>query len=330
MRKLIIVFVLSFMPLFMLSQVKIEMKKESGIYKVPCEINGLKLEFYFDTGAAAISLSSSVADFMLNNGYLKKEDIFDKVLMGQADGSTFMSSKVKIRTINIGGFLLHDVVGTISPHQNAPLLLGQTAIQKLGKISIKDNFLIIEKTEKVKFSGREKDISFLGLKPSSSYDECYDKLCEKYGEDNIEVSTNNGVNTLTIYNRLFNHIIFDEIVLHFDEEYLNSVDIISHFDKKEVVKIRNKINEIYKMYAKKYSSIKKTIKNGFADYSIGYIDRKELIKYPISLGVVDSIVQILDENDEWVINNYFDVVITYWPENQRFLYDNNQPEQDEY
>ena len=32
------------------AQERIKMEKSGGIYKIPCEVNGLRMKFYFDTG----------------------------------------------------------------------------------------------------------------------------------------------------------------------------------------------------------------------------------------------------------------------------------------
>ena len=61
------------------AQEEIKMIKGSnGLYTIPCEVNGLRLRFILDTGASAVSLSLTEAEFMLKNGYLKKNDILGK------------------------------------------------------------------------------------------------------------------------------------------------------------------------------------------------------------------------------------------------------------
>ena len=118
--------------------------------------------------------------------------------------------------------------------------------------------------------------------------------------------------------------------MYFDDNYLNSVDLVIHYSKKDVTKITKKIDEIYKIYAKKYTAIRKSTRNGYADYAMGYEKRiKDFLKYPISLGVVQNNVRTLVEN-KWEINDYYDVVLTYWPASQKQLFDNNPPNQDEY
>ena len=51
---------------------------------------------------------------------------------------------MNLETVNIGGIVLHDVEATVVDNISAPLLLGQTALAKFGKISIDYNNLTIE------------------------------------------------------------------------------------------------------------------------------------------------------------------------------------------
>ncbi len=120
------------------------MEEESGVYKIPCKINGLKLKFIFDTGASAVSISSNIADMMLENGYLERDDIMGLGQAQIADGSIVDNAKINLKSIEIGGIVLHNVEAFVVYAQSAPLLLGQSVIQRLGKISISGNRLIIE------------------------------------------------------------------------------------------------------------------------------------------------------------------------------------------
>lgn len=97
----------------------------------------------FDTGASNVSLSMSIAEYLLDNDYIKKEDIIGKGQAIIADGSSVDTYHLILRDIEIDGLHLYNVEASISSSQNAPLLLGQSAIQKLGNISIEGSKLII-------------------------------------------------------------------------------------------------------------------------------------------------------------------------------------------
>jgi clan AA aspartic protease (TIGR02281 family) len=125
------------------SQVRIKMQKEGGVYTTPCSVNGLRLRFIFDTGASNVSMSLSEAIFMLKNGYLDEKDLHGSSYTQIANGDIVENTTVNIKELEIGGIKIHNVEATIIHELSAPLLLGLSAIQKLGKIQIDDNNLII-------------------------------------------------------------------------------------------------------------------------------------------------------------------------------------------
>ena len=110
--------------------------RESGIYKVKCTINGLPLHFYFDTGAADVTISSVEAAFMLKNGYLSSSDLGGRQYYGTASGDVAEGTIVTLRSVNFGGLTLHNVKASVVHSQQAPLLLGQSVLSRLGHIEI--------------------------------------------------------------------------------------------------------------------------------------------------------------------------------------------------
>lgn len=122
----------------------ITMEKDGGVYKVPCVVNGLRMKFIFDTGAANVCISESMATYMLENDYLDKSDIIGTGQSSVADGRIVDHVKIRLRTLEIGGLKLNNVEAVVIEGQVSPLLLGQSAISKMGKVSISGNQLIIE------------------------------------------------------------------------------------------------------------------------------------------------------------------------------------------
>ena len=122
----------------------ITMEKEGGVYKVPCVVNGLRMKFIFDTGAANVCISESMAQYMLENDYLNKSDILGTGLSSVADGRIVDHVRIRLAYLEIGGLKLNDVEAIVIEGQASPLLLGQSAITKMGKVSINGNQLIIE------------------------------------------------------------------------------------------------------------------------------------------------------------------------------------------
>ena len=121
------------------------MKKESGVFKVPCKVNGLDLEFIFDTGASNVTISLTEALFMLKNNYLDEKDIYGTSYAQLANGSITENTSILIKSIEISGLKLQNVKASIVHNLDAPLLLGQSALEKLGSITIdyQKNILII-------------------------------------------------------------------------------------------------------------------------------------------------------------------------------------------
>ena len=128
------------------AQERIRMTLEDGIYTVPCEVNGLKLKFVFDTGAADVHLSLIEAAFMLKNGYIDSDDFLGTGTYSMADGSITENALVNLKTIKIGNTIIRNVTACISSKIDASLLLGQSAIKKLGPFLIDGEYLVLNAT----------------------------------------------------------------------------------------------------------------------------------------------------------------------------------------
>lgn len=118
------------------SRVEIPFTPESGCATVKCTINDLPLSFIFDTGASTVSLSMVEANFMLKNGYLKKEDFVGSQRFIDANGDISEGTVVNLRNVDFGGLRLNNVKASVVRNQKAPLLLGQTVLGRLGSIEI--------------------------------------------------------------------------------------------------------------------------------------------------------------------------------------------------
>lgn len=116
--------------------IKIPFTPDGGCVSVKCTINDLPLSFIFDTGASTVSLSMVEANFMLKNGYLKKEDFVGSQRFVDANGDISEGTVVNLRNVDFGGLHLNNVRASIVRNQKAPLLLGQTVLGRLGSIEI--------------------------------------------------------------------------------------------------------------------------------------------------------------------------------------------------
>lgn len=136
MKKIFAILIFTAITAFAYGQTIIQMEKEDGVYFIPCTVNGLKLKFIFDTGANDVSISLSEALFMLKNDYLDEEDLIGSEYYQIANGDIEEGTKIILKKLEIGNKTLYNVEASIVHSISAPLLLGQSALQKFGKFSV--------------------------------------------------------------------------------------------------------------------------------------------------------------------------------------------------
>ena len=177
MRK-IFIFICLLCSLCGMAQKRIVMEREGGVYKIPCKVNGAKMKMIFDTGASSVSISSSIAQYLYDNDYITKSDIRGTAKTQVADGRIVDNVIINLRDVEIDGIHVKNVQAIVSESLAAPLLFGQSAIQKLGKISLNGNILTIENYTN---NYTEKQIDELESKINKAYyeDENY-YLAAKY------------------------------------------------------------------------------------------------------------------------------------------------------
>ncbi len=126
---------------------EVQMKKMAGgTYEVPCTINGLPLRFIFDTGASDVTISSVEANFMLKNNYLTEKDFKGSRKYITADGSITDGAVICIKEVLVGDVIIKNIEASVVKNQKAPLLLGQSVLERFGKITIdNENSVLIIK-----------------------------------------------------------------------------------------------------------------------------------------------------------------------------------------
>lgn len=136
MKKTAISILLLLLSATLFSQTLIKLKRQGGVSIIPCKINGLDLELIFDTGASDVSISLSEASSMLKNGKLTQGDIIGTANYVDANGGITEGIVINIKEIEIAGLKMTNIKASVVKNLKAPLLLGQTAISKLGKIQL--------------------------------------------------------------------------------------------------------------------------------------------------------------------------------------------------
>ena len=111
-------------------------RDDGGVYKVPVEINGTEMYFIFDTGAGMISISTTEANFLYKQGKLSKDDILGKANFVDANGDISEGTIINLKEVRLGRKSLYNIEASVVGNLTAPLLLGQSALEKFGKVSI--------------------------------------------------------------------------------------------------------------------------------------------------------------------------------------------------
>lgn len=148
MRYFFLFFTLLLSNIAILADVIIPLQNKGGVFYLPCKVNGVTEQFIFDTGASNVCLSRSFINRLSSTGAIESSDLVGKGSSQVADGRTIPHDIYNIRELTIGTRTLKNVRAVVVDGQNAPLLLGQTAIQRLGKYNIDGNHLILKEASR--------------------------------------------------------------------------------------------------------------------------------------------------------------------------------------
>lgn len=184
--KKIITIIIMLVSNMSIAQTTILMNKVNGVYYVPCEVNSIKMDFVFDTGASNVSISKTEAEFLIKQKLLTKEDFIGRVNYQIADGSIKDGIEVRLKEIKIKDLVLKDVTATIVSESSAPLLLGQSALSKLGRFEVDGNILRIypnnlrKTVDKEQNTGNELEIIVQNMINAGESEENITKVREYY------------------------------------------------------------------------------------------------------------------------------------------------------
>lgn len=114
----------------------VKMQKENGVYTIPVTINGNPMNFIFDTGAGLISISNVEASYLYKQGKLTDEDIIGTSDFIDANGNVSAGGIIRLKEVTIGDRTIYNINANVVNNSKAPLLFGQSALEKFGNISI--------------------------------------------------------------------------------------------------------------------------------------------------------------------------------------------------
>lgn len=120
-----------------------KMKRLSGVYTIQCEVNGVKKNFIFDTGAAHTSLSQEFVNELLAKRKITKADFTGTIQTRNASGVIDNNATLLIKQLKVGNRLISNVKAIVAVAQKAPLLLGLNAIEMLGEWSMRNGYFIL-------------------------------------------------------------------------------------------------------------------------------------------------------------------------------------------
>ncbi|MEY2703141.1 MAG: hypothetical protein RLY43_1779 [Bacteroidota bacterium] len=109
---------------------------ENGVKYVWIEVNGIRLRFIFDTGASDICISEAEAITLYKQGTLTEDDILETQSFQDATGTISNGTKIILREVKIGNQILENIEALVVSNFQAPLLLGQSALERFDNIRI--------------------------------------------------------------------------------------------------------------------------------------------------------------------------------------------------
>lgn len=117
----------------------VKMTPMGGVYEIPIKINGINMDIIFDTGASNISISETEVLFLWKQGKLDENDILGSMQFKDATGKISEGTIINLRNVQIGNRVINDVEASVVHNSQAPLLLGQSALARFGKVTIDYN-----------------------------------------------------------------------------------------------------------------------------------------------------------------------------------------------
>lgn len=118
------------------SRIVVAMTQNRGVYEIPVIVNCIAMHFIFDTGASNVSLSETEATIMYRQGLITDDDIKGSKQFVDANGDINEGTIINLKEINIGGRVVKNVSASVVHSQNAPLLLGQSLMERFGKFTM--------------------------------------------------------------------------------------------------------------------------------------------------------------------------------------------------
>lgn len=126
---------------------KVRMFQSGGGHGISVLLNGvLTMPFIIDSGASDVHISPDVARTLLKTGTIEESDYMPGAVYRLADGTEIKSERFRLKSVKVGNKVIRGVTCAITDSPEAPMLLGQGVLERLGKYTIdyKNGVLIFE------------------------------------------------------------------------------------------------------------------------------------------------------------------------------------------
>ena len=140
----LLIVILFFVSNVTLGQHKISLKEKNGVLYLPCKINGMQLDYVFDTGASIVTINDSIYRLMQSNELISLDDSIGIEKYQDASGDIIECVTFNIKKIEIGGIVLENIKGGVVPNNNKSFLLGQSALKSIGSYNLDIKNKILE------------------------------------------------------------------------------------------------------------------------------------------------------------------------------------------
>ena len=129
--------------LFGFSQYIIPLKNKNGAKYIESNVDGVPIEFIFDTGASSTMLSLEAFERIKNKS--GQYELLRVETYQVADGSTVSANTYLADSICIGSLCFEKIEFSVIQSENSPCLLGQNIFEKLYSYEIQSNQINPEK-----------------------------------------------------------------------------------------------------------------------------------------------------------------------------------------
>ena len=119
-------------------------EEPDGRLTMPATVNGVGVRTYYTQESWFASMSSTTYLFLYENGYIVPEDVRGMTVVSMPDGSTTKAASLVIRSLRIGNVIVKDLPAFVIKSQSVPLLVGCSAFDAFGEVSLSGNELTIE------------------------------------------------------------------------------------------------------------------------------------------------------------------------------------------